>query len=73
MEVSTLLKSKLADVVDLSSQFNTAIKALEYNDSNSISNCQTLLSNVLYRFNSFVTLCNELNQTQAIEDNTTNS
>lgn len=73
MEVSTLLKSKLTDVVDLSSQFNTAIKALEYNDSDGISNCQTLLSNVLYRFNSFITLCNELNQVQTIDDKTTNS
>lgn len=73
MEISTLLKNKLADVVDLSNQFNTAIKTLEFNDSDCISNCQTLLSNILYRFNSFVVLNNELNHVVTIDDNTTNS
>lgn len=73
MEISTLLKNKLADVIDLSNQFNTAIKTLEFNDSDGISNCQTLLSNILYRFNSFVVLYNELNHALTIEDNITNS
>ncbi len=73
MEISTLLKNKLADVIDLSNQFNTAIKTLEFNDSDGISNCQTLLSNILYRFNSFFVLYNELNHAITIEDNTTNS
>lgn len=73
MEISELLKSKLNNVIDITKQFNTAINKLDYNDNDGISECQTLLTNVLYRFNSFVTLCNELNHTQTIEDNTTNS
>lgn len=73
MEISELLKNKLNNVIDMTKQFNTAINKLDYSDNDGISECQTLLSNVLYRFNSFVTLCNELNQTQTIEDSTTNS
>lgn len=73
MEISELLKNKLNNVIDMTKQFNTAINKLDYSDNDGISECQTLLSNVLYRFNSFVTLCNELNQTQTIKDSTTNS
>ncbi len=73
MEVSELLNNKLTNVIDITRQFNTAINKLDYSDNDGISECQTLLSNVLYRFNSFVTLCNELNQAQTIENSTTNS